>query len=193
MNQDNFEEKSDEELVKLTLQNQDTFLYLMRRYQGKMISYINKISSVGKEEAEDILQEAYLQIYQNLNNFDPNLKFSSWIYRIVRNKTIDHFRRQRSRPKIYQNLDQDFLLNIQDDLDLDKDLDKQYLRASITKALKELDKNYREVLILKYWEDKDYREIADILKKPSGTIATWLRRAKKQFRQKIKQGNINLQ
>ena len=90
--------KTDEELVGLVLQNQDDFLYIMERYQEKLSRYIYRISGLVKEDTEDALQEIFLKVYQNLNDFDTSLKFSSWIYRIAHNHIISNHRKVKARP-----------------------------------------------------------------------------------------------
>jgi len=66
------------------------------------------------------------------------------------------------------------------------------LSQKVAQVLEELDDKYQEVLILKYLEDKNYQEISDILKKPMGTIATLLSRAKQQFKKVVKDKKFNL-
>ncbi|MCD4694214.1 sigma-70 family RNA polymerase sigma factor, partial [bacterium] len=65
----------------------------------KLLGYIMKISSFSIDEAEDVLQEVFIKVYKNLYGFDENLSFSAWIYRITRNETITHFRKN----KVYYN------------------------------------------------------------------------------------------
>ena len=65
----NIEKLSDEELVSLTLKNQEDFLYLINRYQAKLGRYIRRIAGVGKEDTEDLLQDVFIKVYQNLNSF----------------------------------------------------------------------------------------------------------------------------
>ena len=81
-------EKSDNELVLLSLENQENFLYLVNRYEKKLLSYIIRISGVKYEDAQDVLQDAFVSMFLKLNSFDTRLKFSSWAYRIVHNQTI---------------------------------------------------------------------------------------------------------
>lgn len=182
MDKDDIVKLSDEELVKMTLSNQDNFLYIVNRYEKRLISYIHKISNISFEEAEDILQEVFIKIYRNLNGFDNKLKFSSWVYRITHNEVISNFRKTKSRPQnIDWDVDDNILNNISSDLDIDKDIDNKYLRKNILQTLNSLDIKYKEVLILKYIEQRDYKEISDILKKPSGTVGTLINRAKKKF------------
>tara|TARA_B100000315_G_scaffold242958_1_gene265784 strand:- start:431 stop:1006 length:576 start_codon:yes stop_codon:yes gene_type:complete len=182
-----FEEKSDEELVPIVLKNQDYFVYLIERYKTKLLYYIRRISNCSIEDAEDILQDVFIKTYTNLNNFDINLKFSSWIYRITHNQVISNYRKLKARPQsISLGVDDNFLENIASSLDITKEVELQFLKERIDDTLKKLDIRYREVLVLKFLEEKDYKEISDILKKPMGTVATLINRAKKQFKDKVK-------
>jgi len=189
----NINNKTDKELVLLTLDEPAVFGVIMERYEKRMLIYIKRISSVTNEEAEDILQDSFLKAYQNLNNFDQELTFSSWMYRIVHNETISNWRKNKSRPQgnaVY--VDDEFLERIVDSQDIQGDVDKDILKKSVENIMIDMDDKYREILILKYIEDKSYEEISDILKKPAGTIATHISRAKKQFRDLCMSSDINL-
>jgi len=185
--------KTDEELVDLTLQNKEYFVCIIDRYEDNLLRYIRRITNIAEDELYDILQETFVNVYYNLNGFDRSLKFSSWIYRIAHNKTISVHRKNKVRP--HGNLidfDEKVLENLADDFDVTKDIDIRYLRQNIEKILDKLDEKYKEVLILRFFEEKDYKEISDILKKPIGTVATLISRAKKQFREEFNKENINL-
>jgi len=189
---ENCENISDEELVKKSLRNIDYFAYIYERYEKKLTRYILRISSFSLEEAEDILQEAFIKAWKNLNEFDGNLKFSSWIYRITRNTTITEWKKSQSKGKDKkQELDEELFLNLPSSLDIEKKADQKFNKENIRKILQLMPEKYREVLILKFLEEKDYREISDILKKPSGTIATLINRAKKSFYEIAKEENIS--
>ena len=176
------ENKSDQELVELALQDQEWYLCLLRRYQDKLARYIRRISGAGEQDIEDLLQEVFIKVYRNLNGFDKDLKFSSWIYRICHNEVISHYRKSKARPQIINGEEGEKILEMIQDRDkLDDNLDNKISQEKIAQVLSQMDVKYREVLVLKYLEDKDYQEISDILKKPSGTVATLLHRAKKQF------------
>ena len=182
--ENDFANKTDEELVALTLRNQDFFAQIMRRYEAKLTRYIRRISGVRAEEAEDILQESFIKIYQNLNAFDRSLRFSSWAYRITHNQVISHFRKSRARPQT-ADFNEALLETLASDIDSAKDMDRKLLRRHFEKTFKTLDTKYREVLILKYFEEKDYKEISDIIKKPMGTVANLLNRAKKNLKKEL--------
>lgn len=188
----NIENLSDEELVKLTLADQEIFLHIIKRYETKLGYYIKRISGLGKEDIEDILQEVFIKAYQNLNNFDQGLKFSSWIYRIAHNEVISSWRKRKSRPENVIWDAEKVLENIVADFDISQDIDRDILSKNMEGIFSKMDMKYREVLVLKFIEDKNYQEISDILKKPMGTVATLINRAKKQFKQKLQESQIKL-
>ncbi|MBT3419528.1 MAG: sigma-70 family RNA polymerase sigma factor [Candidatus Magasanikbacteria bacterium] len=179
------EKLSDNELVRRSISDQQYFAILVRRYEERLLRYIRRISNVQVEEAEDILQEVFLKVYRKLNDFDDALPFSSWVYRITRNQTISAFRKRIRRPQAVWWDSEDAILNIRAEIDIDKDVDQTFLREHIGEVLVEMDKKYKEVLILRFLEEKSYNEIADIVKKPAGTVATLIHRAKKQFKKII--------
>lgn len=176
----------DRELVVFTLQNKDYYQYLMKRYEDKLRRYIRRLAKVSEEDVEDILQEVFIKTYVNLNAFDTSLKFSSWIYRITHNETITHLRKLKTRPSTFNlELNEIIVNKLQSDLNIEKETDKKYLQANMGKVLNNIDKKYQEVVVLKYMEDKDYQEISDILKKPVGTVAVLLSRAKKEIKKQL--------
>ena len=87
---------ADSEIIEKSLIEIDYFACLYERYEPVLLRYIKKISSAREEEASDILQEAFIKIWKNLNNYDDSLKLSSWLYRIVHNETISFCRKKRS-------------------------------------------------------------------------------------------------
>ncbi len=192
MTDDKINNNSDKKLVLLTMDDPAVFGVLMERYESRMLMYIRRISSVTNEEAEDILQDSFLKAYQNLNNFDTKLSFSSWLYRIVHNETISAWRKNKSRPQgNVTQVDNEFFERIVDSQNIENDVDADILKKEIMTVMYEMDDKYREILILKFIEDKSYEEISDILKKPPGTIATHINRAKKQFRDLCAKNNVN--
>ncbi|MFC1640568.1 RNA polymerase sigma factor [Patescibacteria group bacterium] len=178
----------DIELVKLALEDADNYLYLMERYEAPLLRYIRRISNVSDDDAQDLLQEVYIKSYQNLNSFDTKLKFSTWIYRIAHNVVISNFRKLQARPDVAMSVDDEVLVNsLVSDLKTDAEVNHADSSEAIYAALSKLDKKYREVLILKYFEDKSYEEISDIIKKPSGTVGTLINRAKNKLKKELNQ------
>ena len=184
--------KTDEQIVVLTLKNQDYYLCLMKRYEAKLLNYILKISNINKEDAEDILQEVFIKAYQNLNDFDLNFKFSNWIYSIAHNATISAFRKKKVRPQTVSWEDKDLNNILESTLDVENTSLQKLTYKQILKIINQLPLKYKDVLILKFVEGKDYQEISDILHKPMGTIATLINRAKKSLKQELKKEDIKL-
>ena len=182
-----FNETTDEELVKMVLeQGHGYFLQIMKRYESKLLRYVKRLSNVSHEDAEDLLQEIFIKVYQNLNSFSGKYKFSAWIYRIAHNEIISNYRKLKAKGKdSIVKIDDELFNEISSDLDLNKEIDQRLLGEAILKRILALDNRYREALILKYFEDKDYREISFILKKPLGTVGTLIGRAKKQLKDKL--------
>ncbi len=182
---------SDYDLVRLTQRDPRYFGRLMQRYEERLLRYIHRIVRVTREDAEDILQESFLKAYQNLNDFDTALAFSSWIYRIVHNSAMSAWRRSKVRPHGNSvDVDDDFLMQIVASDDATREVDRVIDKQKIQNIFLDMDEKYRTILILYFLEEKSYREISDILKKPMGTIATLVSRAKKQFRARCARAGI---
>ncbi|MFH1597781.1 MAG: RNA polymerase sigma factor [Patescibacteria group bacterium] len=186
--------KTDEELVQLALSDQDWFLCLVQRYEEKLGRYIRRIAGLNQQDIEDVLQEVFIKVYQNLNGFDTDLKFSSWIYRICHNTVISHFRKTQARPDMILGEEgEKILFGIPDKGNLADEVHNRLSGEQINKILQKMDVKYREVLVLKFLEDKDYNDISDILKKPIGTVGTLINRAKKQFKEQADQLGIKFE
>ena len=136
---------------------------------------------------EDLIQDIFLKIYKNLNNFNPELKFSSWIYRIAHNETVNKFKKNHSVNLDFDDID--FFINKMSDCidchkeNIENDLDNKALKIKINEIFNKMDIRYKEILMLKFIEEKDYNEISDIIKKPINTVGTLISRAKKQFKE----------
>lgn len=184
-------DKSDEDLVLLSVDNQNYFVCLMERYETKLLKYIKRISGLKQEDCEDLLQDVFIKAFLNLRSFSPDLKFSSWVYRITHNHVISNYRKIKSRGvEVYESEDQPLWENMVSDVDASKMAELSLLQGNVSIVLDKLKIEYREVLVLRFWEDKDYQEISDILQKPVNTVGTLLNRAKKQFFEISKNYNI---
>jgi RNA polymerase sigma-70 factor (ECF subfamily) len=174
---------SDQELVVKTLENKQKFASIVRRYEAPLLRYIVRQGCRDNAQAQDVLQEVFIKAYLHLNDYDPSLPFSSWIYRIAHNETITHFRKEKNRPFVLDKGEDDELFGkIVDDLELSQQEKQQYPAPDIHLALGKLEAKYRDIIVLKFFEDKSYEEISDILQMPQGTVATLINRAKKKIR-----------
>ena len=186
-------DKSDEQLVSLTLKDQKYYLCLIRRFEDVLRNYIMKISNANLQDAEDILQEVFIKAYQNLNDFDFSFKFSNWIFRIAHNVTISLYRRKKISSSQEISWEANELDNIlQSTFNIEESNIKKSSYENLLKIIERLPLKYKEVLILKFIEDKDYKSISDILHKPMGTIATLVNRAKKMLIRELSKEGIKL-
>lgn len=174
---------TDRELADLARNNPDYFGILVERYESKIGSYIKRITYVVAQDHEDIIQNVFIKAYININSFDRSLSFNSWMYRIAHNEAIDWSRKSKTKIKYGYHDHNDEVFNwTADNNHFLQELEVKENNIEINNILNTLDSKYREVLYLKFIEGASYRDMSDILKKPEGTIATLINRAKKQFK-----------
>lgn len=179
------EQKTDIQLVKLSLANQEYYYCLMKKYEVSLMNYIRKLSGMNQVDAEDVLQDVFILAYQNLNEYDHQFKFSSWIYRIAHNQTVSMLRKKTKSNQDISWDEHDLEQLMQSNSDIEKNLFQKLDYIHLVSKINALPLNYKEVLLLKFVEDKEYQEISDILRKPIGTIGTLINRAKKILAQEI--------
>lgn len=167
----------------MALSNQDSFVLITGRYKVRLFSYIKRLTNIRDEDAEDLLQDIFLKVYLNLNNFNRKMKFSSWIYAIARNQVFSHHRKVSVRPEGYADvLDENISRQLITDINAIDIIDREISRQKISQAIFRLKSKYREVIFLRFFEEKSYQEISDIIRKPVGTVGSMLDRAKKELR-----------
>ena len=164
----------------MTLKDLNSYKYIIDRYESKLIQYIRRVIFVSKEDAEDILQEVFIKAYRNLNGYDSKYSFSSWIYRIAHNEAISFLRKKKS--VIESNQDIEIFDKISSGEDIEDDFVTELKRKEVRKLLGMLDTKYREVLILRYFEDMEYNEISDILHTSVGNVSSLINRGKSKFK-----------
>lgn len=180
--------KTDREIIDLSRHNIKYFACLYDRYEARLLRYIIKFSSLGLEEAQDILQESFIKAWINLNDFDRDLAFSSWIYRIVHNETISTIRKKKSFGKNNTIEIKEEILQIPES---ENDEKKNQTLEVTYHLVNQLHLKYQEVLVLKFYEKMSYEEISDVLKIPEGTVAVRINRAKKQLKKLIEKSKYN--
>lgn len=179
---------SDREIIQKSLVEVDFFSCLYERYEDQLLRYVRRISGATEQEAEDVLQEAFIKIWKNLHAFDQSLKLSTWLYRIVHNQAISYLRKKKSFGKDKKEpLEEERYINVPDEQEV---AGPEFLEAQdqlVHDILDQLPLNYKEVMLLKFLEDMSYQEISDVLKIPEGAVATRINRAKKAFRKLMDQ------
>lgn len=178
-------EMTDEQIVRRTLADKEEFAFLIERYEAKLARYLERLGIGLAEDREDVLQNAFIKAYKNLNSFDPGLSFSSWMYRITHNEAMSFFRARHARPQVTLSEDNEILLTELRDESADATALTE-LRLSSTelaKAFAKLEPKYRDALTLRFFEERSYIEMSDILQVPVGTVSTLIHRAKKALRE----------
>ena len=176
---------TDEQLVALAIEDDRYFETIVERYEKKLQYYIMRFINCSAADAEDIIQDVFVNAYRNLNGFDTSLKFSSWVYRIAHNEAINHLRRITARPAVV--MDDERFEALASELNVEHEVGQSMERERIREAIGRLDEKYREAIVLRYLEDKSYEEISDILRKPLGSVSSLITRAKRILAKEIEQ------
>ncbi len=179
-------EANDSELIEMIINvTPRAYRQIIKRYQTKLFSYLYRLVG-NREETEDLLQNVFVKVYNNLDRFDRRKKFSSWIYRIAHNEAVN-FLKKKGKKKFISLED---ITTSKDKLEISTperspadSWIKKELKKEVEIAMEKLPAKYKEVLLLRYFLDKSYGEMSEILGKPVNTVGTLLNRAKKKLLQ----------
>jgi RNA polymerase sigma-70 factor (ECF subfamily) len=167
---------NDEELA-LRVQQGETYWFsvLVERYESKMIRYAKKFL-FGYDDTQDLVQDIFIKAYTNIQSFDSSRRFSPWLYRIAHNEFINAIRK-KGRDKI-SFFDPDILFPHIASEEQTNDPESKELKLALDKCLDKIDIKYREPLVLLFYEEMNYQEIADVLRIPVSTVGVRLNRGK---------------
>jgi len=161
--------------------DRDRFTELVRRYEKRVINYVYRFTH-RYVEAHDLAQEVFVKVYLALDRYDPKYQFSTWLFRIAQNASIDVLRKKSiaevplARPTV-------------DDTQKEREfadkgvspyraLKNKQLASAIEKAVENLPPDYRELIQLRHFAELSYEEIASMKKLPLGTVKNKLFRAR---------------
>jgi RNA polymerase sigma-70 factor, ECF subfamily len=189
------DETTDEELVARAIGGDETaYGKLVTRYSNYV--YTIAVRIVGNEsDAEDVAQEAFVRAYRALPRFRGDSKFSSWLYRIAANRALTHLKRRRRRvaavdigagPHVEAEASQ---VDCRDSDRPDHAVMDSEFRSRVRAAVAELPEQYRVVVTLFYLEERSYKEVAETLGIPMGTLKTHLHRARFLLREILTASN----
>ncbi|MCI1696771.1 RNA polymerase sigma factor SigW [Aneurinibacillus aneurinilyticus] len=170
--------------------NRDAFAELVDLYKDKV--YHVSYRMVGnRQEAEDVAQETFLRVYANLDNYDPQYKFSTWIYRIASNLSIDLLRKRKKNLSIDAEISGAEGVDWHDRLaDTGKGPEEEVLtdelQEEVQGAIMGLSPKYRAVMLLRYIEDLSLQEISEAVQLPISTIKTRIHRGREALRKKLR-------
>jgi len=160
------------------LGDRQAFAELVRRHQEPVVNLIYRM--VGDARlAEDAGQEAFVRIWQNLNNYNPQYAFRSWLYRIAANAALDALRRERA------TVDLDDLPLADKDPGPEQAAVRDERAAQVRRAIAHLSEPLRLVLVLREYQQLSYQEIAAALDIPVGTVMSRLNTARAQLRREL--------
>lgn len=176
--------KPDEELMRLCQQGQtEAFEALYFKHRQSVINFAAQMLR-NHEDAADVFQDAFKYIFSKIETYTPSAKFSTLLYKVVRNLCIDILRKRRRRH--VQQLNPE--IDIEDTSSPGEPaLDAQEVTRHIHEAMDQIDEAFREVLILRLLHDHSYEQIGEILQCPIGTVKSRLHTGLALLRKALRQ------
>lgn len=137
---------------------EQAFKLLVKDYHQRVYWQIRRMLLI-HEDADDIAQNVFIKIYQNLNSFKNESKLSTWIFRITYNETINFIHKNAKE----QNVSfEDYSMNIADDLSTDEYYTGDEIELKLQKAIASLPEKQRVVFMMKYYDEMKYEQISEI-------------------------------
>lgn len=182
---------NDAELVQRVLAgDDDAYADLVRRWEPKLRAYVGQIVKTS-EEARDLVQEAFIRAWSNLDQYNPSFRFSTWLFRIAHNLAIDQLRRRR-QPLVSLDVgeDDEGSALVMDPADSRRgplaDLANRELAEALAREIDKLPAAYRELVTLRHFVGLAYNEIAELKGLPLGTVKNKLFRAHSVLREALR-------
>ena len=156
----------------------------MRRYQARILSHVARMVG-SRDDALDLSQEIFVKVFQALARYNPEFKFSTWLFRIAGNASIDHLRKRRPRtvplevPEPASGGGKVSTFEYKSsDMDPYAELRNSERGKAIAGAIARLPPEFRELITLRHFTGLSYEEIAEIKQMPLGTVKNKLFRAR---------------
>jgi RNA polymerase sigma factor (sigma-70 family) len=174
--------------------DQKAFHKLRLKYYTPIFELINRMIR-NREEVEDLTQEAFIKAFTSLVSFNEEYSFSTWLYKIATNNAIDHVRKRKlqtfSINKPIESEESDYSFELPDkEPEPDQELIAAQRKKMLNDAMDSLPAKYRQVILMRHVDEKEYQEIAKTLKLPLGTVKAHIFRARellyKQLRDKMR-------
>lgn len=169
--------------------DQRAFAEIVELYKDKIFHLAYRMLN-NRHEAEDIVQETFLRVYKNLDRYDENQKFSTWIYRIGTNLCIDRLRKRKPSYSLDADMnDQEgmdgYSMIPSDDRTPESEMLLSETQRIIHQAIETLPAKYKTIMILRYIQDMSLQEISEVLTLPVTTIKTRVHRGREFLRKKL--------
>jgi RNA polymerase sigma-70 factor (ECF subfamily) len=162
---------------------EDAYRQIIEEYGNKLLRTCYLILK-DREEAEDVVQETFIKVFQKLDTFKENSSFFTWIYAIALNLCRDRLRKKQDM----LTLEDEWVGENDVEFHVEKNIDREILRKEIF----DMNSLYREVLVLFYFEELSIKEISNLLNEKEGTIKSKLSRGRNILRESLlKGGQLN--
>ena len=159
------------------------FEELVSRYQGRLVTLFRHLLG-NHEQAEDLAQEVFLRVYRARDSYRPGAKFATWLFTIASNLCRNRLRYRRYHP-VYSPPEE-----MSGGGDPAVVVSREDRWARIRRGLDRLPAAYRAPIVLRYYNDLSYQEIAEVLSLPEGTVKTRLHRGKALLKQAIEENGV---
>lgn len=169
---------------------EESYKKLVDKYQKPLYYHIRKmIKEV--ELVEDLVQEVFMKAFHNLSTYSNDYAFSTWLYRIATNHTIDYLRKKKLKTlsinEPYKTKDGEMEIQLPDEsFSTDKPVIKKERKQIVQNAIANLPEKYKIVIEMRHMEEKSYQEIADVLDLPLGTVKAHIFRARELLYKALK-------
>ena len=169
--------------------DQASFSLLVERYQDRLVSFLFRMLR-DVDTAHDLAQEVFLRVYQALDRFDPQFKFSTWTFRVAHNLGVDELRRRKVRWVPLQRQDAEDETPWERELPSAEpspysDLRNEQRGTAIQQAIDALPGDYRELIVMRHYAELSYEEIAQLKRMPLGTVKNKLFRGRQMLKEKL--------
>lgn len=170
--------------------DQDAFAWLMKKYKGPLQNLIFKMIRE-KNDVEDLVQEVFIKAFNSLQNYNQEFAFSTWIYRIAINNTIDYLRKKRLNTfsidtDDYEDEDKPKFEIPDTTYSADANLILEQRQKIINDAIDSLPEKYKKIIELRHKDDLTYEEISETLNLPIGNVKVQLFRARELLNKYLK-------
>lgn len=160
--------------------DKNAFSILVTRYKKLVYSIVHNVL-YNKDELNDVSQEVFIRVYKNLNKYNPEYKFSTWIVKITTNLCLD----KNKKKKIETTVLEDYHNNIKDGKTPETECVKKEIKENIFKAIKELPDKYKLPIILFHQNNLTYEEIMKVLNEPMSIVKNRLYRGRQMLKEKL--------
>jgi len=180
-------------MLRVKAGDQSAFEYLVQKYRRPMVSFMYRMAR-NSAAAEDLAQEVFLRVYRSRETYEASAKFTTWLYRIATNLAVNHARDSRhERPEVQVSLDEPdddtgTTLELPDaSLNAEQQMVRRERMLAIRRKVEALPEQQRLAVIMHKYQQMDYKQIADVLKKSESATKSLLFRAYETLRDQLKE------